>query len=84
MYLSLTIGGELVCKREIGNPKDLLSVAVMKLIGGESTVISHVPRRYLHSAHFLLDEVVFYNVVLMKVGGTQQIFRKVVWRLEMG
>ena len=44
IWESPTIGDEFICKREIGNPKDPLSVAVMKLIGGENTVIGHVPR----------------------------------------
>ena len=33
-----------ICKREVSNPKGPMSVAVIKLIGGESTVIDHVPR----------------------------------------
>ena len=43
IWESPTIGDEFICKREIGNPKDPLSVVVMKLIGGENTVIGHVP-----------------------------------------
>ena len=35
----------LICKQEIGNPKELLSVAFMKFIGGESNVTSHVLRK---------------------------------------
>ena len=39
-----TIGEELCCQREVGNPKDPLTVAVIKPIAGENTVIGHVPR----------------------------------------
>ena len=46
IWESPTTGEELVCEREIGNPKDTLAVAVMKRIGGtDSTVIGHVPRK---------------------------------------
>ena len=44
IWESPTIGEELFCEREIGNPKDPLAVAVMKLIGGENTIIGHIPR----------------------------------------
>ena len=38
-------GEELLCRREVGNSHDALSVAVLKEIGGENTIIGHVPRR---------------------------------------
>ena len=37
-----TIGEELCCEREVGNPKDPLAIAVIKPIAGENTVIGHV------------------------------------------
>ena len=39
-----TIGEELCCEREVGNPKDPLAVAVIKPIAGENTIVGHVPR----------------------------------------
>ena len=35
----------LQCEREVGNSHDPMSVAVKKLIDGESTIVGHVPRR---------------------------------------
>ena len=38
-------GEELFCRREVGNSHDALSVAVLKEIGRENTIIGHVPQR---------------------------------------
>ena len=38
-------GKDLVYQRKVGNPHDLLSVAIKKTISGESTIVGHVPRR---------------------------------------
>ena len=40
-----TPGEELYCRREVGNSHDPLSVAVIKRIDGEDTIVGHVPRR---------------------------------------
>jgi len=38
------INGEmLVCESKVGNPHDPLSVAVKKMISGESTIVGHFP-----------------------------------------
>lgn len=38
-------GDHLHCRREVGNSYDPLSVAVIKQIEGEDTIVGHVPRR---------------------------------------
>ena len=38
-------GEKLLCRRKVGNSHGALSVAVLKEIGGENTIIEHVPRR---------------------------------------
>ena len=38
-------GEELLCQREVGNSHDALSVAVLKEIDGENTIIGHIPRK---------------------------------------
>ena len=40
-----TPGEELYCRRKVGNSHDPLSVAVIKRIDGEDTIVGHVPRR---------------------------------------
>ena len=49
---SPTIGEQLVCKRQIGNPQDVYAVAVMR----GATVVGHVPRK-ISAALFLLEIV---------------------------
>ena len=36
-------GEDLVCECEVGNSHDPLSVAVKKMISGESTIVGHIP-----------------------------------------
>ena len=38
-------GEELRCRREVGNSHDPLSVAIIKQIDGEDTIVGQVPRR---------------------------------------
>ena len=59
-------GEELGCRCEVGNSHDPLSVAVIKQIHEEDTIIGHIPRRISALCNALFDEVVPFSVQLME------------------
>ena len=40
-----TVDDELICEREVGNPRDTHAVAIKKDISGTLTTVGHVPRK---------------------------------------
>ena len=63
-----TLGEELECKREPGNPHDTHAVAVIKTISGSNVTEGHLPR-----AISLIDERTLVNGPLGSSNTTHQL-----------